>query len=244
MSNKKKAYLKLFILLCIVVILPIVLYLNFRDTLFNIEWLKNLPNYLQNYKSTAGFVLAGLQILQVIICILPGQPIQFASSYMYGVAGGLIISLVGAIIGSTITFYIAKILGYDALKNLFGEEKVENYRNKINSGKGLLISFFIYLIPGFPKDLVAYVAGISRMQLLPFLIVSTIGRTPGMLGSLFFGTFFQNENYKAIILLAIVCIIFLAICFIKRKSLINILDNLEEKDLRREAKHNVKSSNK
>lgn len=244
MTNKRKVYLKLSILLIIIIIVPLILYLTCQDTLFNTEWLKALPDYLSNNKIVAMWSLIGLQALQVIICILPGQPIQFAASYMFGVVGGYLISLTGAILGAFAAFYLAKFLGADAVKILFGDSKVDNYRNKINSGKGLLIAFFIYLIPGFPKDLVGYVAGISNMQVLPFILISSIGRSPGMFGSLLFGKFYQNNNYQAIIVLAVICVIFLIICFIKKNSLIKLLDELEAKDLERKARHDGKKSNK
>lgn len=244
MTSKRKAYLKLFILIAIILILPTILYFTCQDTLFNTEWLKSLPDYLSNNKIVALWVLIGLQALQVIICVLPGQPIQFAASYMFGVIGGYLISIAGAIIGAFAAFYLAKVLGTDAIGIIFGEEKVGNYRNKINSGKGLLIAFFIYLIPGFPKDLVGYVAGISNMQILPFILISSIGRTPGMFGSLLFGKFYQSENYAGIGILAVICVIFLIICYLKRTKLINMLDNLEAKDLEREAKHHGKKADK
>ena len=244
MNSKNKAIFKLILLFSIIVVLPIILYFTCKDTLFNSEWLIELPNYLSNYKSLAAWVLIGLQALQIIICIIPGQPIQFATSYMFGVPVGLLISLFGSLIGVIITFYLAKSLGSDSIKSLFGAEKVENYQNKINSGKGLLITFIIYLIPGFPKDLVAYVAGISKMQLLPFIIISTVGRTPGMMLSLYLGKFFQSGNYIGIALLLALCIILLIVCYIKKNSLIALLNNLEERDLERKAKHNGKKSSK
>jgi uncharacterized membrane protein YdjX (TVP38/TMEM64 family) len=88
----------------------------------------------------------------------------------------------------------------------------------------------IYLIPGVPKDLTAYAAGVSDMRIRPFLIVSTIGRSPAMLGSLLFGHFFGTKNYRAIAVLAIVTVVALIIFFIKRKSIVALLDDLEKKD--------------
>lgn len=244
MTNKRKAYIKLFILFIIIVVVPTILYFTCQDTLFNPEWIKTLPNYLSENKFTAAIILTALQILQIIFCIIPGQPIQFVSSYLFGVIGGLLISLIGAAIGVTIVFYLAKFLGTDALKNRFGEEKIINYQSKINSGKGLLIAFFIYLIPGFPKDLVGYIAGISNMQILPLIIISSIGRTPGMFISLFLGKFYQSKNYIGIGILAVICIILLVICLLKKNDLIRLLDNLEAKDLEREAKHHGKKADK
>ena len=242
--DKRKAITKFLVLLAIIVLIPTMLYFTCKDTLFNLDWLRNLPKLLEDNKIESIFVLIGLQALQVIICIIPGQPIQFASSYLFGVLGGYLISIIGATIGAVIAFYIGKILGSEAIKQLFGKSKVENYRIKINSGKGLLIAFMIYLLPGLPKDIVGYVAGISNMRILPFLIISSIGRTPGMLGSLFFGKFFKNMNIIGIISLVVACLLILIACFIFKDKLIHILDELEAKDIKREEKHNGKKANK
>ena len=243
MKNKRSAYIKLILLIGIIIVIPIILYINCKDTLFNKEWLLNLPALLANYPKQSVLILIGLQILQVIICILPGQPIQLAASYMFGTVNGYLISIAGAVIGAIIAFYLAKVLGTDAVRVIFGKDKVDDYRSKINSGKGLLIVLLIYLIPGLPKDLVGYVAGISEMNLLPFLLVSSIGRTPPMFGSLLIGTFLQTKNYAGIVILAVVCIAILAVCWFKRKALIDLMDNLEAKDNERINKH-VKAEDK
>jgi uncharacterized membrane protein YdjX (TVP38/TMEM64 family) len=232
MENSKKisAIIKLSVLALIIIGVPAFLYMNCRDTLFDPEWLRNLPQMLQQYKEEASFILAGMQVLQVIICIVPGQPIQFAASYMYGIVRGYLISIIGAFIGATVAFYISKLLGRDAVGELFGEERIEDYRRKLNSGRGLMAVLLIYLIPGVPKDLTAYAAGVSDLRIRPFLIVSTIGRSPAMLGSLLFGHFFGTKNYRAIAVLAAVTVIALIIFFIKRKSIVALLDDLEKKD--------------
>ena len=241
MNKKKLAIIKLILLFSLIVILPIILYFTCKNTLFNAEWLKNLPVFLEQYKNEAILILIGLQILQVVICVLPGQPIQFASSYMFGVVGGYLISIVGAIIGATIAFFLAKLLGAQSIMDLFGKEKVENYRRKINSGKGLLLVLIIYLIPGLPKDLVGYVAGISNMGFLPYIVISSIGRSPGMLGSLFVGKFFHSGNYFAIALVAVICAIVLYICWRKRDKIIGFMDRIEQQDENRKADRNGKA---
>ena len=106
----------------------IFLYINYKDTLFNTEWHSNLPALLERYRSTAALILMGFQVLQVIICVLPGQPIQYVCSFFFGLFKGYLISIAGAVIGATIAFYLARLLGQDALHVIFGEEKVEDYR--------------------------------------------------------------------------------------------------------------------
>ena len=96
------------------------------------------------------------------------------------------------------------------------------------------MAFLIYLIPGVPKDLVSYAAGISEMRFRPFLLAATVGRSPAMLGSLLIGHFFGKQNYTAMIILTGIVILLLFVCIIKRKSLIAFLDKIEMKDMEKE----------
>jgi phenylacetate-coenzyme A ligase PaaK-like adenylate-forming protein len=83
-----------------------------------------------------------------------------------------------------------------------------------------------------------FAAGISEMRFRPFLLAATVGRSPGMLGSLLIGHFFGRKNYTAMIILSIAVAIILIICFIKRESLIAFLDKVEARDAEREEQNN------
>ncbi len=238
-NRKIIAVFKLILLGCIIVGIPAFLYYKFGSEIFSADTANLILEYLNQNRHIAILLIIGLQIIQVVVCFLPGQPIQFASSYMFGVLPGLLFSVIGAVIGTTISFYLAKLLGSEAVHIFFGEERLNDYRDKLNSGRGLLLAFLIYLIPGIPKDLVSYAAGISEIRFRPFLLVATVGRLPGMLGSLFLGHFFGKQNYRAMIILSIIVALILVICFIKRESLIGVLDKIEIKDEEREGSKNV-----
>ena len=225
-AKKTVAVLKLAVLVFIIVGVPLILYFKYGDQIFTKDAADNIIEYLQSHKSQAVGMILILQILQVIICILPGQPIQFAASYMFGVFWALIISLSGALIGATISFGISKVLGQDAMHLIFGKEKIRNYREKLNSAKGISVVLLIYLIPGIPKDLTAYAAGISEMRFLPFIIASSIGRTPSMLCSILFALFYKTRNIPALIVLSVLVVIVVVICIIKRKEIYAYLDKV------------------
>ena len=228
--KKALAYLKFALLLFILVGIPVFLYLKYGADIFSKDAAGNLLAYLKANRSIAFALIIIMQMIQVIVCILPGQPIQFASSYMFGVLPALLLSLIGAVIGSTITFWLAKLLGKDFVSIIFDKDKVDEYHRKLNSGKGLALAGLIYLIPGVPKDLVSYVAGISDMKFKPFILVSNIARIPGMLGSLLLGTFAERGDYVAIGILCVVVTLFLVVFYIKRKSIMDFLDKLENYD--------------
>ena len=229
-SKHKKilAYLKFALLLMILVGIPVFLYLKFGSEIFSKDAAGALVTYLKANRKYAFSLIILIQMLQVIVCILPGQPIQFASSYMFGIMPALMLSLIGAILGTTITFFLAKALGRDMVSIIFDKDKVDEYHRKLNSGKGLALAGLIYLIPGVPKDLVSYVAGISDMKFKPFIIVSSIARIPGMIGSLLLGSFVERGDYRSTVVLCISVGLILIIFYIKRKSIMEFMDKLEE----------------
>ncbi len=235
-SSGKKiiAILKLILLVFIVAGIPAFLYLKYGSGIFSKDTANTVIEYLRQNSHIAFLIIVCLQIVQVVVCILPGQPIQFAASYMFGVGWGFLLSVIGAVIGTTISFYLAKVLGSEAMHLFFGEEKVKEYQRRLNSGRGLLLAFLIYLIPGVPKDLVSYAAGISEMRFRPFVLTATVGRSPAMLGSLLVGHFFGKQNYTAMIILSAVVVILILICFVKRNDIIAFLDKVEMKDMEKE----------
>ncbi len=229
-SKKIIAFIKLFLLFAILIVVPLVLYFLYSDTLFNKGYLSSKSNGFDEFKGFAFIPLICLQVLQIVICIIPGQPIQFASSYLYGIVGGFLISLTGSIIGTFITYYLAKFLGSDALYIIFGEEKVKSHVRKLNSRRAYMIIFLVYLIPGIPKDVTSYIAGISNVKLKPFLLLSTIGRSPGVIESLLFGSFLAHRNYIGIAVLVIVSFIILLLCYMKRDILLRFIDSYEDSE--------------
>ena len=230
-GRKIIAISKLILLVLIIVGIPAFLYLKYGSGIFSRDTAYQVIDYLRQNSKTAFLLIIGLQIIQVVVCILPGQPIQFAASYMFGVGIGYLLSIIGAVIGTAISFSLAKALGSEAMHVIFGEEKVREYQRRLNSGRGLMMTFLIYLIPGVPKDLVSYAAGISEMRFRPFVIAATVGRSPAMLGSLLVGHFFGKKNYTAMIILSAAVVILIIVCIIKRDKLIAFLDKIEMKDM-------------
>lgn len=165
---------KLTLLLFILIGLPLYIYFFQHDWIENFSSTENVEALFREYRAQSVLIYLGTQILQIVICIIPGQWLQFAAGYMYGFWLGYLYSFIGAFLGSVLTYYIARILGHDAMHLIFGEEKIKKMLQTLNSKKAVVLVFLVFLIPGVPKDLCNYVAGLSEMRLKPFLIVSLI----------------------------------------------------------------------
>lgn len=218
------AVFKMLIFLAIIVGIPLYLYFFQKALINEFSSMENVHGLFEEYKTQGIFFYIGAQALQIIICIIPGQWLQFGAGYVYGFWLGYLFSLIGALVGTVLTYYIAKVLGHDAMHLIFGEEKFRKMVNKLNSKKAVIIVFFIFLVPGVPKDMCNYVAGLSEIKLKPFLIVSLIGRTPGMMGSLLIGRQIGTGGYVSAVVIAAIAVIAFVLCVVFRKRLTSIMN--------------------
>lgn len=225
--------LKLLILIGIVVGIPLYLYFYHREFITEFKSLDDITAFLQKYKLASIPIYIGLQALQIIISILPGQAFQLAAGYLYKFLFGLTFSLAGAALGTTISFYIAKILGRDAVHIFFGREKTSYYLEQLNSRKAYTLVFVLYLIPGLPKDVVSYIAGVSEMRFKPFLLLSLTGRLPGMCGCLLIGDLYLHGHYIVMGCVAALAVIAFIICILKRDWIKTRIDRIYDKIIER-----------
>lgn len=220
------AILKLLILVGIVAGITCWIYFGHHDIIEKMSSVDGVRAFFRSYNNQSIIVYILAQIIQIVICVIPGQWLQMAAGLAWGFWGALGLSVLGAAFGSVIAYYLAGFLGRDAMYLFFGEEKFEKYIERLNSKKAWIVTFLIYLIPGLPKDLCCYVAGISDMKLKPFLVTSLIGRCPGMIGSILIGTQMAVKRWDLVILIAVIFVILFILGIIFRKKLLAWLDRV------------------
>ena len=234
-ENRKKritaivSVLKLLILFAIVIGLPIYVYFSYPELIDRFKSLDEINKFLKQYKTASIFIYMGLQIFQIIVSVLPGQALQFAAGYAYSFWLGFLYSLIGVALGTVITFYLARLLGKDALHAIFGEERFAKFVHTLNSKRSFVVLFVIFLIPGIPKDLFTYAAGVSEIRIIPFLLLSLLGRTPAMIGSIMMGSMFYNGSYFGLIIIGSIAVILFAAGILKRDKLLVWADRIYNK---------------
>lgn len=211
------------------IILPVILYINHSEFLENVKDIDKINLLLQNHQTKSSLIYVLLQITQTVVTIVPGQVIQLAGGYAFPFILGFILSITGISVGTSIAFYLTRILGQDAMEVVFGDKKINELIDKLNSKKGIAFLFVLYLVPGLPKDLGAYAAGLSKIKFKPFLILSLIGRIPGLSFTLMLGSFLYKQSYIGIILISIIIIALSILGFIKRHNLTDFFDRIFNK---------------
>ena len=148
--------------------------------------------------SPLAFIL--LQIVQVVVAPIPGGAIEFLGGYIFGVGAGFLYSMIGLLLGSCLAFGLARIFEKWAIEKFVSEETRKKFDYLIGH-EGVILSFLLFLIPGFPKDALCYILGLTPMHLGIFLIISTIGRVPGTLMATLQGAKAFDHQYKIFFLL-------------------------------------------
>ncbi len=141
------AIINLILLLIFIVAIPVYIWVFHRDIIRDIDSIEEVVALLDSNKTAAILIYMGLQIMQIIVSILPGQVFQVAAGYYFGFFMGLVYSLIGAAIGTTITYFVAKWLGSNAIEVLFGKEKIDKIVKMLNSSRAYNVVFLLYLIP-------------------------------------------------------------------------------------------------
>ncbi len=139
-----------------------------------------LKKVISSYGPYAPLAYILLQVMQVVIAPIPGGAIEFLGGYLFGVKAGLVYSMIGLILGSWLAFSLARIFEKIAVEKFVSDETRKKFDYLVEH-EGVILSFILFLLPGFPKDALCYILGLTPMHLGIFLIISTIGRIPGTL---------------------------------------------------------------
>lgn len=166
--------------------------------------------------SSAVFLL--LQALQVIAAPIPGELTGVVGGYVYGEAFGFLLSTLGLTLGSWVAFELSNILGRPFVERFVSKDVLEKF-DFLTTTTGTLICFLFFVVPGFPKDYLCYLLGLSRMKLTTFVIVSTIGRLPGTYILTVQGASLRSQDYLTAFFLAAASAVLLLIAYLYRAQL-------------------------
>ncbi len=162
-------------------------------------------------------MLFALQVAQIFLIIIPGEPIEILAGMCYGPIWGTVFIMVSAGIISTIIFFLVRKYGKRFVYNFCDKEKVakiENSKLFKNPNKIEMIMFILFLLPGTPKDLLVYIAGLLPINPVKFVIISVFARFPSVISSTLAGANLAVGDWKksiimylAIVLVAIIVIL-------------------------------------
>ena len=142
----------------------------------------------------------GMVVFQVIIAFIPGEPFEIAAGYAFGAVEGTLLSMAAAVLGSVLTFWLVRLFGMKLVRIFFSEEQIASVRFLKSTPKRDLLFLVVYMLPGSPKDLLGYFAGLTDIRFPTWLIICSLGRIPSLLSSTLGGAALGSKDYALAIL--------------------------------------------
>lgn len=151
-----------------------------------------------------GFLtLFGLQIAQIFLIILPGEPLEILAGMCYGAIGGAIFIFLSVGITTSIIYILVRKYGKKFVYNSFDKKKIDRIeKSKIfqNPKKIEIILALCFAITGAPKDILIYIGGLLPVKPLRFILIATFCRFPSVISSTIVGEYFSEGNWKVSII--------------------------------------------
>ena len=143
----------------------------------------------------APLLFVGMVVLQIVVAIIPGEPLEIAAGYAFGALEGTLLCLIGALVGRVAVFLLVRRFGVRAVEVFFPREKVQSLRFLQNEKKLAFWVFFLFSRPGTPKDVLCYIVGLTKLPLRSWIIISTIAPIPSIITSTIGGSALGMGRY-------------------------------------------------
>lgn len=137
----------------------------------------------------------GMIVLQIVVAIIPGEPLEIVAGYAFGALEGTLWCLLGAFAGRLAVFLLVRRFGTRAIEVFFPLDKLQSLRFLQNEQRLTFWVFFLFFLPGTPKDLLCYIVGITKLPLRSWLVISAVAPIPSIVTSTIGGDALGMGNY-------------------------------------------------
>ena len=157
------------------------------------------PEHFRAWVDSGGLMsrvwFLGMQLLQVFVAIIPGEPMEIGAGYAFGAVEGTLLCLAGTTIGSMAVYFFVRRFGVRAVEIFFSKEKIESLRFLRDTRRRNTLVFLLMLIPGTPKDLLSYFVPLTGMGPWTWFWITTVARIPSIVTSTIGGSALGVQNY-------------------------------------------------
>jgi uncharacterized membrane protein YdjX (TVP38/TMEM64 family) len=222
-------WLKIAIFLAVILGLPLYLFLAVPDFGHILTDHEAFRSFMDEHAKQGVAIYLVIQLLQVLMGFLPGQIIQFIGGYIFGIPLGFLFSLLGTAAGTFVAFHLARHFGREFVSLFVKEKSLNKFVVMMDSGRGYTLVILVFLIPGLPKDIFTYAAGLTRLRALPYTAMTIIARAPAMLATILLSGFLESGNYFGVVMVVAIVAVLLIIVLVNRRRIYAYIHQLHKK---------------
>jgi len=190
---------------------------------------EKFKEFLDSYGTASALIFILLQALQIVIAVIPGEVVQIAGGYAFGTFFGTLYSVSGTVLGTLVVFFATRLLGYSLVKMFVPQKKLDRFNFLMNNPKSEIAIFILFLIPGIPKDALTYIAGLTPIKPLRFVLIATVARFPGLWGSAYIGANLEKKNYLMVWIFSAVALVLFVTGLLMKDKIIDRVHRLRSR---------------
>jgi len=163
------------------------------------------------------YILA--MIVAIVISPIPSSPLAIFAGTVFGLGFGMLWTMIGAVSGAVIAFYIARIFGRPLVVKFVSEKELNAVESQFPEHHIAWGIFFLRLLPLPFFDAVSYAAGLTKVSFKNFLAATAFGLMPLVFVFTYFGDIFEDNLVAVAALVIVTTLIFFifAKIFYKRR---------------------------
>lgn len=171
----KKLMSKLLIIIAIIAVSIMVYKSGLASDLKNIN---HMQVWFRKF-GAKGYIIYILIYILSCVLMLPGSVLTIIAGAAYGPVTGAIIALIGATLGASASFLIAKYIMKDTIKSVIGKSTIFD---KVDNGfkeNGYNFLILTRLVPIFPFNVQNYAYGLTGISTCTYIFWTFICMIPG-----------------------------------------------------------------
>ncbi len=149
-------------------------------------------------------VTLGIQLLQIFVAFIPGEPVELMLGYVWGPWIGTLTCLLGIFIGTLVIFLLVRRFGMRFVNRIVGTDNLTKYKFLSDKNKVEITVFILFFIPGTPKDALTYIAPIAPIHPVKYLLIATFARIPSIITSTILGDSIAEGNYLLAVIVFVI----------------------------------------
>ncbi|MGN0492624.1 MAG: TVP38/TMEM64 family protein [Acutalibacteraceae bacterium] len=153
------------------------------------DWVESRGNW-------GRLIFIGMMVFQVLIALVPGEPLEIGAGYAFGAVEGTLLCIAGVTIGSLLVFGLVRRFGIRLVEVFFDTGKIKQLKFLQNEKRLDLITFLVFFLPGTPKDLLTYFVGLTDIKLSKFIVIVSVARLPSIITSTVGGSALGIGRYE------------------------------------------------
>ena len=158
------------------------------------EWVDNLGVW-------GRLAFIGMIALQIVVAVIPGEPLEIVAGYAFGVFEGTLLCMLGSLAGGVIVFLFVRYFGVKVVDIFIPHEKITQLKFLNTKRKLTMLTTIVFLIPGTPKDVLTYFVGLTPMKITTWMLITSLARFPSIITSTMGGNALGTKEYIAAVII-------------------------------------------